>query len=137
MWDLYTRRNAGIAIQTTYARLSESLETNHEDEVYIGIVIYIDQEKEWHRVWSQSEVLVRKRISFEHEQELRAVTFQSQLTDLGKYVSVDLGILIEKIYVAPKAPRYFEDGIKSIAERFNIDKELVVKSDLYSPKWLR
>lgn len=91
-------------------------ETNHEDEVYIGIVIYIDQEKEWHRVWSQSEVLVRKRISFEHEQELRAVTFQSQLTDLGKYVSVDLGILIEKIYVAPKAPRYFEDGIKSIAE---------------------
>ena len=146
MWDLYSRRNAGIAIQSTYGKLSQSLEKSYEDRVYIGKVKYIDYENEWMNEWNVYQAFVIKRKSFQHEQELRAITYLPEsdseakrinpveLTDHGKYVKADIKVLIEKIYVAPKTSRYFHEGIKSIAEKFNIDKDLVIVSDLYSVK---
>ena len=164
MWNLYSKRDAGIAIQSTYRRLSKSLDANNEDTVYIGKVKYIDFDTTWINPDNIYRLFLIKRKSFEHEQELRAIrdlpsddsedkmvekglrvghSFigpdlkpinKSTLTERGKYVSINLEVLIEKIYVAPRAPDYFYEGITSVAQKFGIDRRLFIKSDLYSIK---
>jgi hypothetical protein len=59
---------------------------------------------------------------------------RSTLTEGGKYVPIDLDVLIEKIYVAPLAPDYFYEAVVSVAQKFGLDKGLFLKSDLYSLK---
>jgi hypothetical protein len=82
-----------------------------------------------------------KRPSFSHEKELRAVvieTHQSYVNKGGKiefesglapfnenlYVSVDLGTLIEAIYVSPNSEDYFLESVKSIAEKFGVKNKI-------------
>ncbi|HIH94953.1 TPA: hypothetical protein HA338_13355 [Methanosarcina acetivorans] len=49
----------------------------------------------------------------------------------GIYVPVSLDILIEKIFVSPKAPKWFLDLVRSISIKYGLDKE-VIQSDLYN-----
>jgi Protein of unknown function (DUF2971) len=107
------------------------------------------------------EAFVTKRKSFEYENEIRAVTclpsdnlsrellasaetegcniFSSQertvnpkeLTDKGKYVSANLEVLVEKVYVAPYAESWFEEVVESLLSKYDLDP-IVTKSDLYT-----
>jgi hypothetical protein len=45
MWKLYLKSDEGIAIQSTYRKLRESI--TDDEKVYLGVVKYIDYEKEW------------------------------------------------------------------------------------------
>jgi hypothetical protein len=90
-----------------------------------------------------------KRRSFEHEREIRAIVFvsnndKSNIKDYvmeydgekneimsGIYVPVSMGLLIEKIYVFPGAPKWFFDLVKSVSNKYGLDKE-VTQSNLYS-----
>lgn len=162
MWNLYSHENAGIAIQSTTRRLSESFRKNNEDIIWIGQVQYLDFSKDWMNRWTNLfEAFLTKRKSFEYENEIRAVTclpsdnlnrellastategsniFLSQnrtinpkeLTDKGKYVSVDLEVLVEKVYVAPYAESWFEEVVESLLSKYSLDP-IVIKSDLYT-----
>jgi hypothetical protein len=162
MWNLYSHENAGIAIQSTTRRLSESFRKNNDDIIWIGQVQYLDFSKDWMTRWTNLfEAFLTKRKSFEYENEIRAVTclpsdnvsrellastategsniFLSQnrtinpkeLTDKGKYVSVDLEVLVEKVYVAPYAESWFEEVVESLLSKYNLDP-IVIKSDLYT-----
>jgi hypothetical protein len=107
------------------------------------------------------QAFVTKRKSFEYEKEIRAVTclpddnvsrhllvntateesnaFSSrertvdpkELTDKGKYVSADLHMLVEKVYVAPYAEPWFEEVVESLLSKYDLDS-VVIKSDLYT-----
>lgn len=57
----------------------------------------------------------------------------SELTDDGKYVKVDLGKLINLVYVSPMALSYFKNVTESIVLKYELDKK-VIKSDLYTLK---
>src|SRR4249919_603051 len=46
MWDIYSSRNKGIAIQSTYTRLEEALKKGDNKDVKIGIVKYRDYKKD-------------------------------------------------------------------------------------------
>jgi hypothetical protein len=162
MWNLYSHENAGIAIQSTTRRLSESFRKNNEDIIWIGQVQYLDFSKDWMNRWTNLfEAFLTKRKSFEYENEIRAVTclpsdnlnrellastategsniFLSQnrtinpkeLTDKGKYVSADLEVLVEKVYVAPYAESWFEEVVESLLSKYDLDP-IVIKSDLYT-----
>jgi hypothetical protein len=87
---------------------------------------------------------LRKRISFEHERELRGILEldregedaydRNQITESGKYVTVDVDTLISNIYVAPKAQSWVGDLVKVVAVRYGLKREQVIKSELYSLK---
>jgi hypothetical protein len=72
MWSLYLRSEDGIAVRSTYRRLSEAFEPTSE-HVYIGVVHYIDYDDalipESNTFWP----FVHKRKSYQHEREVRAV----------------------------------------------------------------
>lgn len=145
MWKIYLSSNEGIAIQSTYQRLIESLASYNDFEIHVGRIKYIDYEKEAIPMGNLLSPFVYKRKSFEHEDELRALIWTPQHGKndvvnpqnnkykdvLGLYVPVDLEQLVEKIYVAPNAPTWILELIKTVTEKFGLNKE-VVQSNLAS-----
>lgn len=136
MWGLYLKSDEGVAVRTTAERLARSFVG--PEHVLIVPVRYIDYETERISVPDQpvtfDEVLIHKRASFRHEQEVRAwlrgfppfgpddsVSFNSPtVPEGGLDVAVDLPTLIECVYVAPEAPRWFGSVVQALVRRYGI-----------------
>ena len=120
MWQLYTRDcNEGIAIQTTFERLYQALPSVPQPS--FGMVNYINfneynnggTEKNFHPF----EAVWYKRESFAHEKEFRIVIEdigENDFHDRNKKIRVDLNLLIENIYISPKADKWFTELVKDI-----------------------
>lgn len=139
MWNLYIKSNEGIAIQSTYRKLRESI--IDDERVFLGTVKYIDYEKDviGHyydlnsanpQIYNPLSTFVHKRKSFKHELEVRALIwkpptvaldqiglYQDTITD-GVNVKVNVELLIEKVYVAPSAPGWLSDLVRAVAQRY-------------------
>ncbi len=83
---------------------------------------------------------LHKRISYEHEKELRAIIMKlpskngaidinAEPFEFGLQVPVDLEILIDKIIVCPSAPKWIFELTEDVCKKYAIDKE-VIQSDL-------
>jgi len=140
MWNLYLKSNEGISIQSSFKRLTECFHKHTDNNIFVGKVKYIDYDKDWLPEGNILHPFMHKRKSFEHEKEIRAVILdlntKNQKLDLdsikfshGFYVPIDLEILIEKIYVSPTSPDWFYTLVKSITNKYEIDKD-VIKSNL-------
>lgn len=148
MWKLYVASNEGVAIQSTFKRLAKCFDSYTENPVFIGMVKYIDYEREWLPEGNSFYPFMHKRKSFEHEHELRAIiqriptkkNGESLMMDLaqeifktGAYVAVNLDALVERIFVSPASPTWFSDLVKSIVTKYNLSKEVVHSSLDSSP----
>ena len=136
MWSLYLKSNEGIAIQSTYQRLRDSF-SQAEADVYIGKVTYIDYE---HEAIENADILspfLHKRASYEHEKELRAITvklpdsgptgldFSQETIDTGVQLPINLPLLVQTVYVAPNAPGWLTNLIRSVLHTYGFDFPLV------------
>lgn len=143
MWKLYVKSDEGVAIQSTYERFKNCFGDNLNDVIYLGDVKYIDFNKESFDEGNFFSRFFHKRQSFGFENEFRALIFrvkegaQKGLFDIktpvyeeGKYIQVDLNVLIEKIFVSPSAPLWFVDLVKSIIKKYGIAKDIVIQSNL-------
>jgi len=134
MWKLYVSHNEGIAIQTTFERLVGSFQGDESDlfQVYVGKVAYLDYE---HEKFSEGDTFIpflHKRLSFQHEHELRAIIQPippsgDPLTESDPYaegllVEIDLRMLIECIYVAPTSAAWFKTLVANITRRSTASK---------------
>ncbi|KAF5431738.1 hypothetical protein C5S36_09945 [Candidatus Methanophagaceae archaeon] len=139
MWNLYLKTDEGVAIQSTFKRLTESFLNHAEHDVHIGTVKYIDYETEWLPERYSFNPFLHKRKSFEHERELRAIIqkfptkgdeidLTQEIFDIGAYINVDLYTLIEKIFISPTAPKWFNDVVKSIVNKYDLEKEVIQSS---------
>ena len=140
MWKIYTPNATGIAIQSTFNRLKDSLKDEIND-IFIGKVEYIDYDKIGKitdpYLWFINSIL-RKRKVFKHEQELRAFirkipkggfSQRSKPTIVeGIYVPVDLNILIDKIFLAPTSPQWQFDLLKSMIPKYQLNKKVIHSS---------
>lgn len=87
--------------------------------------------------------ILSKRKSFSHEQEIRAVAWERLSAEIsggeikknmdagGFPISIDLNLLIERVYVSPTAAPWFEDVIRHLVNSHDIAAP-VVKSSLAS-----
>ena len=128
MWKLYSKSDEAIAIQTTYSKLVNSL----PDDLFIGLVSYIDYETEWLPEGNLFYPFMHKRKSFSHENEVRIIkdgfnedskkvrSGDSNLID-GIYVSIDIGNIIENIFVAPTSPKWYFDLVEKMAVIFKVN----------------
>lgn len=128
MWRLYSKNNEGVAIQSTYKRLCESVK-DAEEKVNIGVIKYVDEENDTFNWRNVIHYALHKRKSFEHEKELRAIVF-SPSEGGGGHVKVDLKTIIEKVYVAPNSPNWVHELIKKIMKRYGLGEIPVEKSTL-------
>jgi hypothetical protein len=128
MWKLYTQTNESVAIKSTFSRLANLL----SDDFYIGMVDYIDFDKDWVPEGNLFYPFVHKRKSFAHECEVRAVTLRIPLTngnpDLaarqplkGIQKTLALDELVESIYVAPTCPEWFRVLVEQVCKRYELN----------------
>jgi len=118
MWRLYCGSHGGVAIQTTYAQLAESLRPHAE--AYIGCVKYMDYENDAIREANMYAPMMHKRISFSHESEVRIVVSPQELRgrpkeDMPTVIALDWRCEEHamKIHVSPYAPEYFLTAVRS------------------------
>jgi hypothetical protein len=135
MWKLYASSNEAIAIQTTFTKLAAAM----PEHTHVGLVQYIDYEKDFVPESNTLYRFVRKRESFAHEREVRAIQ-QDPITEgeqmhydkenpaLGKLIVVDLPKLIERVYVAPTAPTWFGELVEKSTSRFGFAFPVIASS---------
>lgn len=129
MWKLYLKSNEGIAIQSTYKRLKESFNNNSKDNVYIGRVKYIDYGSGRIPRDNLFRAILHKRKSFKYEEELRAMVWDDSILGHitrpdresykdGKYIGLDLEVLINKVYLGPGTPEWFDELVRSLLKKY-------------------
>lgn len=142
MWKLYAQTNEAVAIQSTYQRLLNCLPEN----IFVGVVHYIDYETQWLPEGNTMWPFVHKRKSFEHERELRALIqdlpsnekgIQTGMPNFesGRVVSIDPESLIEVVHVSPDSPEWFSELVKKITIKykfgFEVRHSLLAKTPVY------
>lgn len=134
MWQIFTKNNEGLAIQSTIGRLKEALKPEKHFEQYIGEVNYIDYKKEYIPFDDTFFPFLFKRKSFQYEREIRIISDVSadnlKVND-GLKIDVDIDLLIEKIYIHPKSENWYKNLVIEMVQKlgYNISIE---KSDLES-----
>lgn len=134
MWQIFTKNNEGLAIQSTLGRLKEALQAERQFEQYIGEVNYIDYKKEHIPFEDTFFPFLFKRKSFQYEKEIRVLTDVSHknltIND-GLKIQVDINKLIEKIYIHPKSENWYKKLVIELVHKLGFHFE-VEKSDLES-----
>lgn len=143
MWKLYAPSNAGVAIRSTVGGLRKALGAPPPcpgnffggDQFRIGMVEYVDYASFHIPIDNAAAPFFRKRRSFEHERELRALFMRwpvnaegwedhsQQPKDNGVLFPVDLGSLVCEIRIAPQAPRWYSVLVSKVVHRYGIGVE--------------
>ncbi len=134
MWQIFTQKTEGLAIQSTLGRLQKALEREKKYEQHIGQVHYIDYKKEYIPFENSFFPFMFKRKSFVYEREIRIitdVTAHHLIIDNGLKIDVDLTHLIEKIYIHPKSENWYKNLVIELVKRLGFDFT-IEKSDLES-----
>ena len=134
MWQIFTKNNEGLAIQSTIGRLKEALRQENRIEQYIGNVNYIDYKKEYIPFDDTFFPFLFKRKSFQYEREVRIisdVSAQNISVNEGLKINVDLNQLIEKIYIHPKSENLYKKLVIELVSKLDFKIE-IEKSDLES-----
>jgi len=134
MWQIFTKNNEGLAIQSTIGRLQKAVRPENNFDQYIGEVNYIDYKKEYIPFDDLFFPFLFKRKSFQYEREVRILTdttkSEIKLND-GLKINVDINQLIEKIYIHPKSENWYKKLVIELVERLDFGFE-IEKSDLES-----
>ncbi|WP_396138452.1 hypothetical protein [Flavobacterium sp.] len=134
MWQIFTKNNEGLAIQSTIGRLKEALQPERAIEQYIGNVNYIDYKKEYIPFDDTFFPFLFKRKSFQYEREVRIisdVSAQNISVNDGLKINVNLNELIEKIYIHPKSENWYKKLVIELVSKLDFKIE-IEKSDLES-----
>lgn len=124
MWGLYCPSGGGVAIRSTAARLSEVLPKQIEDSaILVWAVRYVDYDIAAIPEMSLLERLAHKRLSYAHEQELRAGLIHRDSPPFVA-VPVDLSKLVEAVYVAPGMPSWHRGIVESLVDRYGLNVEV-------------
>jgi hypothetical protein len=101
-------------------------------ECHLGIVKYIDYDKDTFQFGNLFEFIVHKRIAFQHERELRSVIWSedgSKGIDVKRFenvggrglvVPVDLYSLIQEIVVSPEASDMLLEVVQKLAQNYKV-----------------
>lgn len=133
MWQIFTKNNEGLAIQSTIGRLKKSL-IEHRAAQYIGSVRYIDYKKEHIPFHDDFFPFLFKRKSFQYENEIRVITDVTPIglqVNEGVKVAVDIHQMIDKLFIHPNSENWFKKLVIEVVHRLGFDFN-IEKSDLES-----
>lgn len=82
-------------------------------------------------------LIMSKRKEFEYGKEIRLVspihqkTKEKRVKNAGKFVSVDLDILIDEIIVSPSSQQWYVDLVKDVVKSYNLGNKKTYQSKIY------
>jgi hypothetical protein len=133
MWELYAPKNEGIAIVSTFDKLSSSFAKAKDHKIYFGQVNYIDYSGIKEPSSDPVMPFAYKRKSFEHEKEVRAIIYNpgnDKRQYKGVFIPVDISQVIQQVFIAPYAEDWVVDLVKNLLKKYSV-KVPVSKSRLY------
>jgi hypothetical protein len=127
MWRLYAQTSEAIAIRTSVGKLDQQL----DDQTFLGKVTYIDFDQDQLDEENFFYSVLHKRLSFAHENELRAIKWSPPMTPggqlnyavpliHGKQHKVQLEALFDAIYVAPTCASWFKETVVQVVKRYGL-----------------
>lgn len=129
LWRMYVGQTNGIAIRSTFQRLTGSLGP-YPRSVFVGIVKYLDWDSDWTPEGNSLHPFVHKRRSFDTEREVRGVIQVMETKDdrldvsprpeRGLYVPVDLGQLVVEARIDPASGPWFIDLVASVLKHYGL-----------------
>ena len=149
MWEAYAGAE-GVLVRTSFQNLQESIRSVAELPVTFGQVEYVDYRTEVPRFGSAP--LFHKRMEYRGEDEVRAilpgppwdVSVQQGVPEThipldsdvaeqrGRYIPVDLEILVQEIVLPPHAAPWFAQVVKSVMDDSPV-RSRVTRSSIESP----
>jgi hypothetical protein len=128
MWKLYLQSPEGIAIKTDYETFTTSL-TASPLNIRTTKVKYVDYESTYITFGNVFSPFTHKRLSFAHENELRAMIWSVEdinKTQLGSNpesvkIKISTQQLIKAIHVSPTAPKWFGSLVQDLLKRYGIN----------------
>ncbi len=137
LWDLYAN-SAGVAIKSTIAQLTNAIK-NTPSEQYIGKIKYIDYSSDDFYGGNAMHAGLLKRLSFEHEKEVRLFEWHPVLgtnpdtSSLPKSISIPISItdLTSDVFVSPNAEDWLAKPLEVLFQKFGLDSIKVHHSKLY------
>ncbi len=148
MWRLYSENGKAVAIETTLDALKDAIQMrDYPAVVHIYSVKYLDffdpalTPRECVAEGHLAPLL--KRISYEHEREVRAFIGKVAPdprtgTDVNFWqpssirLPVDVKTLVKGVHVSPYAQEPFQSSVSKIADIFGLDRSIVQISRLLS-----
>jgi len=147
MWKLYARTEEAVAIRSTFSKLKCTL----PKETYVGCVKYIDYDNASVPTDNAFWPFMHKRLSFEHEREVRALSWDKKCFSAWSHLSgpiqppeppakglwkdANLVELIDTVFVAPTAPEWFRETVEATIRRFDFSIPVVRSRLDDSPLW--
>jgi hypothetical protein len=122
MWKLYESQRESICIQTTFRKLETAL----PHEAFLGMVRYIDYDRQYISVADGFTYITHKRKSFEHERELRAVMWKpisdgfALIDERGMIVPIEAAELIDNVFINPDADPILEDVVTGLGATYKL-----------------
>lgn len=138
MWKAYAANNNGIMIKSDYNRLARSFEKTPES-IQSSLVSYKDYETDHTIPFGNTTFLaIHKTKFYSDENELRLIykvtddmwvhNWEEEESSYGVNIGVDTNALIEEIRLAPFTPKWYLDVVKSICDKFQLDKKVLRSS---------
>jgi len=138
MWDLYSQGGDCIAVRSDLASLKVALDAAPFNARVVA-VRYIDYTRQSLPNLTIFEPFIHKRLSFRHEQEVRAFVWSEEainrplIAEDAELVPIDvnLDMLLKGVYVAPTAKPWFGELVEHLLASHKINVP-ITRSDLYS-----
>lgn len=139
LWDSYSSLKDGIAIKSTVGSIIEALYKDDPRAVRISAIHYIDRIEDYSfeatgGIINALAPHLCKRLNFQAEKEMRVFHFDSSARFMtspkGLLFKVDPKVLIEEVFVSPRSYDWFQDSIKEILEKYNLNSIPVRKSEI-------
>lgn len=153
MWSLYADEDKGVAVITTWGRLKASLQT--DVLIHGGAVQYLDYDAQRLPEDNALSIYCFKRVSFEHEREVRLViqNIYGLLNGMGMQhptepgqepallaearklgvarIPINLDSMVDEVRVSPAAHSWFADMVAQVTAQCG-GQWRVSQSDLYT-----
>jgi hypothetical protein len=100
--------------------------------VYAATIAYIDYDSTEIPISNLFQPYLRKRKSYEHERELRAVVYgkmierlpaddpRGEISDGGAKIPVNLDSFINRIFVSPTSPNWFRSVVEGVTRKYGV-----------------
>lgn len=127
MWKLYLQSPEGIAIRSDHDALGRALDASPL-RARTSSVTYIDYDKTPIPFGNLFFPFLHKRLSFAHENELRAVVWSNEDINLSQVSADALSVtvdvvpddLIKAVHVSPTAPKWFGTLVEQLLTRYGL-----------------
>lgn len=134
MWKVYSD-NFGVCLQSTYGDLYQGFSDGEWEmvkecnRIFAGKVSYINTRTETIPQDYSSRPFMYKIEEFAYENELRFVIYDPNEKSQFKKIQVNPEKLINRIYISPFAPDWFEDVIRDLCKKYGVSSE-IIKSEM-------